>query len=162
MNADVRREARLRRVAAHQGLHPGKGRSVDSREGSTVVDNYQQPDAVDHSGHVEFVDHYGGTDDIAAAVKVAQNPTAAAGITVCAKYKAQWSGYKTGHCAACHQTFTVVSAFDLHRVGSHSKGERHCAEPAAVGLVDSGRAYPCWGHPGHAEVPAHRQEVAGG
>jgi len=48
----------------------------------------------------------------------------------------------------CHQTFSSLSAFDKHRDGSHSQGTRHCRPPADVGLVDAGRAYPCWALPG--------------
>ncbi|WP_406816757.1 hypothetical protein [Mycobacterium sp. M23085] len=55
---------------------------------------------------------------------------------------------KTAHCDACHETFTVVAAFDKHRAGPHTDRGRRCLDPAAVGLVDAGRAYRCWGHPG--------------
>ena len=50
--------------------------------------------------------------------------------------------------AMCHRTFTTVSTFDKHRTGSHAKGTRHCVPPAEVGLVDAGRAYPCWAQAG--------------
>ena len=69
----------------------------------------------------------------------------------CARCPARWGGLKTAHCDACHQTFTVVAAFDKHRAGSHTHDDRHCLDPAAVGLVDAGRAYPCWGFPGRGE-----------
>jgi hypothetical protein len=55
---------------------------------------------------------------------------------------------RTCHCPTCHATFTRYSTFDIHRAGSHSQGTRHCVEPATVGLVDAGRAYPCWAQPG--------------
>ena len=61
--------------------------------------------------------------------------------------KAEWTGLKTAHCSACHQTFTTPSAFDLHRTGSHANGKRACLPPEAVGLVDADRNYPCWGYP---------------
>jgi hypothetical protein len=48
------------------------------------------------------------------------------------------------HCSACHQTFTALKGFDRHRAGSHTGSTRHCQDPAAVGLVDAGRSYPCW------------------
>lgn len=76
---------------------------------------------------------------------------------------AQWGGLNTAHCSAegCHRTFTSVAAFDAHRVGpwgvdrrgqkrrmpGYADGTRHCADPTTVGLVDAGRAYPCWGFP---------------
>lgn len=35
----------------------------------------------------------------------------------CAGCGTRWGGLNTAHCAACHQTFTSVAAFDTHRVG---------------------------------------------
>jgi hypothetical protein len=90
-------------------------------------------------------------NDPAGALKVAQISTPQAGMGSCVRCPARWGGLKTAHGGACHETFTVVAAFDKHRVGSHTHDERHCLDPAAVGLVDAGRAYPCWGFPGRAE-----------
>lgn len=59
----------------------------------------------------------------------------------CATCAAAWGGQRTSHCMRCHQTFTGVSAFDRHQAA------RECREPETVGLVDAGRAYPCWGWP---------------
>ena len=73
-------------------------------------------------------------------------------MTKCAHCGAVWGGLKTAHCAgSCHQTFTTITAFDAHRAGSHAKDERHCVWPVKVGLVDAGRAYPCWGFPGRTD-----------
>lgn len=69
------------------------------------------------------------------------------GTTGCARCDARWGGYNTAHCGACHITLTGITAFDAHRAGSHAKGQRHCVDPESVGLVDVGRAYPCWGFP---------------
>jgi hypothetical protein len=68
----------------------------------------------------------------------------------CSGCDARWDGFNTAHCGTggCHRTFTGLKAFDAHRKGSHAKGTRHCVDPATVGLVDAGRGYPCWGHPG--------------
>lgn len=63
---------------------------------------------------------------------------------------AHWGGLSTGHCPACHRTFTGITAFDKHRTGSHTEG-RSCLDPETVGLVDAGRAYPCWGFPGGSD-----------
>lgn len=60
---------------------------------------------------------------------------------------AWWTGLKTAHCPACHETFTTTSAFDKHRTGEHHNDTRHCQPPAQVGLTDAKRPYPCWGHP---------------
>lgn len=61
----------------------------------------------------------------------------------------RWSGYKTAHCCACHETFSTVSNFDRHRQGPHSDVRpRFCVSPESVGLVDAGRAYRCWAMPG--------------
>jgi hypothetical protein len=51
----------------------------------------------------------------------------------------RWNGYNTCHCSACHVTFSSIDAFDRHRRGGQ------CLPPAAVGLVQSGRRYECWG-----------------
>lgn len=66
----------------------------------------------------------------------------------CPRCNLRWGGLKTAHCAACHETFTTVSTFDKHRAGSHASGTRHCLPPAEVGLVEAGRAYPCWAQAG--------------
>jgi hypothetical protein len=68
----------------------------------------------------------------------------------CPRCPARWNGYNTGHCSACHETFTGITAFDKHRDGSHVKG-RYCVSPQSVGLVPAGRAYPCWALPGTYE-----------
>lgn len=81
-------------------------------------------------------------------VKVAEISTPNAGMTVCPRCQARWSGFKTAHCTSCHETFTTVSAFDKHRAGQHDNDTRHCLNPATVGLVPARRTYPCWGHPG--------------
>lgn len=91
--------------------------------------------------------------------KIAPAITHAAGIDIpeqararlpheCAKCHARWGGLNTSHCSGCHITLTGLTAFDKHRSGSHSQGTRHCLSPEKVGLVDAGRAYPCWGLPG--------------
>jgi hypothetical protein len=92
-----------------------------------------------------------GGDDPAVAAKVAQISTPQAGMGSCARCPAHWGGLKTAHCSACHETFTVVAAFDKHRAGSHTHDDRHRLDPAAVGLVDAGRAYRCWGFPRRGE-----------
>ena len=92
-----------------------------------------------------------GGHDPAGALKVAQISTPQAGMVSCARCPARWGGLKTAHCDACDETFTVVAAFDKHRAGSHTQNDRHCLDPAAVGLVDAGRAYSCWGFPGRGE-----------
>ena len=79
--------------------------------------------------------------------KVAQISTATAGTHGCTRCTNRWGGLNTAHCAACHETFTGLTAFDAHRTGSHAKSTRHCANPTDVGLVNAGRAYPCWGFP---------------
>lgn len=61
----------------------------------------------------------------------------------------QWDGFNTAHCAKCHKTFTVVSAFDKHQ--RITKGKVTCADPAEVGLVLSSRSYECWSFPGPEE-----------
>lgn len=71
----------------------------------------------------------------------------------CGRCDNRWGGLNTAHCGAenCHRTFTGIVAFDKHRAGSHAAGTRHCVDPQTVGLVDAGRAYPCWGLPSDGE-----------
>jgi hypothetical protein len=58
-----------------------------------------------------------------------------------------WTGLNSGHCSACHESFTSVSGFDKHRTGSHSAG-RYCLDPASVGLVVANKGWPGWSQPG--------------
>lgn len=81
-------------------------------------------------------------------VKVAQNRAHTPAMTSCAKCSNVWGGLKTVHCPACCATFTGIEVFDKHRTGSFINDTRRCLPPDSVGLVDAGRAYPCWGYPG--------------
>lgn len=69
-------------------------------------------------------------------------------MTTCNGCNATWTGLKPAHCSACHHTFTAISAFDMHRTGSHANSKRTCLPPATVGLVRTKRVYSCWGQPG--------------
>jgi hypothetical protein len=40
-----------------------------------------------------------------------------------------WTGLSMAHCTVCHQTFTAVTGFDLHR----RRGQ--CRKPESIGLV---------------------------
>lgn len=60
----------------------------------------------------------------------------------CTKCGAVWSGMNTGHCMACHTTFTGITAFDAHRRSGQ------CIPASAAGLSLTKRAYPCYGLPG--------------
>lgn len=68
----------------------------------------------------------------------------------CSGCTARWGGLLTAHCAACHLTFTGITAWEKHRAGKPARG-RYCLDPAAVGLIDAGRSYPCWANPGTYE-----------
>ncbi|AEJ92194.1 hypothetical protein OPTIMUS_138 [Mycobacterium phage Optimus] len=74
----------------------------------------------------------------------------------CARCDARWGGVRTAHCGSCHETFSGLSAFEIHRAGSHSKG-RYCLDPSTVTNENpdsadygeklfkrSARDYPCW------------------
>lgn len=37
----------------------------------------------------------------------------------------RWSGLNIAHCAACHCTFTTISAFDVHRDSDHCRKPQH-------------------------------------
>lgn len=73
-------------------------------------------------------------------------------IVKCPRCAAKWTGQNTCHCAACHITFSGYTAFDVHRSGSHARGERHCLTMEKAGLVDAGRGYECWTIPGKPET----------
>lgn len=45
----------------------------------------------------------------------------------CLHCGAQWDGYKICHCPTCHLTFTSVTGFDFHRIGSDDA--RRCRTP---------------------------------
>lgn len=72
----------------------------------------------------------------------------------CPRCPSWWTGTRSGHCTACHRTFTSIAAFDKHRSGSHAKSTRHCVDPETVGLVPAGRAWPGWSLPGTWAGPA--------
>lgn len=44
----------------------------------------------------------------------------------------RWTGARTAHCGACHQTFGGVNAFDQHRSTAGRLGS--CTAPEALGL----------------------------
>lgn len=48
-----------------------------------------------------------------------------------------WSGINQCHCSVCHNTFSVLRNFDLHRVGKRLP--LSCADPTDVGLVQNPR-----------------------
>jgi hypothetical protein len=101
----------------------------------------------EQAGFESLDDDRARVGNVGVSANVAQNPGPDAGTIGCARCPARWGGLKTAHCGACHRTFSVQSASDLHRLGPHS-GTRRCVDPATVGLVDAGRAYRCWGHRG--------------
>jgi hypothetical protein len=70
----------------------------------------------------------------------------------CNKCANVWQGHSTAHCGACHETFTTLTVFDMHRKGTYEPDTRHCETPQSVGLVKSNRGYPCWQRPGAAPV----------
>jgi hypothetical protein len=87
------------------------------------------------------------TTDTRTTAKTRENSAREAGMVARTKCGAHWGGSKTCHCTVCHRSFTVVRAFDAHRRGSYEPDRRRCVDPATVGLIDAGRAYPCWGYP---------------
>ncbi|WP_256988152.1 hypothetical protein [Streptomyces sp. BR123] len=63
---------------------------------------------------------------------------------------AWWTGLTRSHCAApgCHRTFSSESAADRHRQGRFGI-DRHCVDPATVGLVPVEKRYGVmWQTPG--------------
>jgi hypothetical protein len=53
-----------------------------------------------------------------------------------------WTGAERSHASCCHETFSSLSAFDLHRKGGR------CNDPAGMGLVAREKPYgTLWGWP---------------
>lgn len=60
---------------------------------------------------------------------------------------AWWTGAGRAHCGGCHETFSGITAFDLHRSQAGEHGT--CRAPADVGLEVAERPYgPLWRSPG--------------
>jgi hypothetical protein len=74
-------------------------------------------------------------------------------VHTCQHCGGQWCGLATCHCSGCHQTFANLTAFDAHRQAYK------CVAPAAAGLVDMHRDYPCWGDLSHLS-PRDRRRVS--
>ena len=81
--------------------------------------------------------------------------TATGNQITCGRCPAWWTGLGSAHCVGCHESFTSVSAFDLHRRG----GE--CRHPADVGLVPADKSWPGWQHPGTWGGPDDDADVHG-
>jgi hypothetical protein len=65
-------------------------------------------------------------------------------VTRCLTCAQRWSGLRACHCAACHCTFSGVSAFDRHQRGGR------CQHPAVVALDERDGV---WRFPGPSESP---------
>lgn len=70
------------------------------------------------------------------------------GAIYCPRCPNWWTGTRSGHCTACHRSFTSIAAFDKHRSGSHAHGKRHCVDPETAGLVPADREWLGWSLPG--------------
>lgn len=58
---------------------------------------------------------------------------------------ARWTGLSAAHCSACHETFTSVSAFDLHRRKAVCLSPT--LTPADIGMVTAARDWSGWSLP---------------
>ena len=75
-------------------------------------------------------------------------------LTRCPHCNGTWTGLTTCHCSSCHRTFSSISAFDMHRSGSHAESTRHCVDPASAGLVPVTKLYwSGWARPGERPPP---------
>lgn len=52
-----------------------------------------------------------------------------------------WTGLASAHCSACHETFTGVTIFGVHRRNGQ------CLKPPDVGLVVASRVWFGWSSP---------------
>lgn len=53
------------------------------------------------------------------------------------------SNNTAGHCAACHETFIGLSAFDAHRIGEHGNNRRCEIQPYET-PTETGTRYGHW------------------
>lgn len=68
---------------------------------------------------------------------------------------ARWTGLRTSHCGACHRTFGSDSGAEKHRKGKPGI-DRHCVDPATVGLVPRETAYgTVWRYPSPVATAPH-------
>jgi len=51
----------------------------------------------------------------------------------CRGCTARWHGTRRAHCAACHHTFSSVTAFDRHRTPDGDHGQ--CLDPATLAAL---------------------------
>lgn len=81
----------------------------------------------------------------------------------CGKCPARWDGANFCHCPECHRTFTGITGFDLHRVGTLD--DRRCDvnqrdKRRNLRLVESRPGI--WGAPGHDSRFDGRREDGNG
>lgn len=60
---------------------------------------------------------------------------------------AVWTGLSMAHCSVCHQTFSTVDNFDIHRQKLIAK---ICKDPAKCGMVKNDR--DTWMMPGEKDM----------
>ena len=59
----------------------------------------------------------------------------------CGKCNNAWEGKNTSHCGSCHETFSGITAFDIHQIGNDAK--ILCGHPTSKGLVKKEKP---WGY----------------
>ena len=69
-----------------------------------------------------------------------QDPTRPATATVHPPCGNWWTGATRSHCPACCRTFSTDNAADKHRQGRFGI-DRHCVDPATVGLIPVEKPY---------------------
>ncbi len=69
----------------------------------------------------------------------------------CGGCDARWTGLNAAHCSACHQTFSGIALFDMHRVIYACKDPtkvKHCGLPLRLdnGVWRSSHVDTRWNH----------------
>jgi hypothetical protein len=69
-------------------------------------------------------------------------------VNTCGGCDKNWTGTSRCHCSACHETFSGITTFDLHRQANSKRGK--CKKPAYIGLVKNDKGV--WSVPQEEEI----------
>lgn len=58
-------------------------------------------------------------------------------MNTCGGCNKKWTGMLACHCSNCHESFSGITTFDLHREATGERGR--CKKPSRLGLVSNDR-----------------------
>lgn len=80
----------------------------------------------------------------------------------CGKCKSRWTGAQVSHCGQCHNTFSGLTSFDMHKPSSQG-----CGDPSAPDAEGNAKLVPVekpygilWGFPVDPNAVQWWKEVA--